>query len=334
VLTLAAAVLAPALFGVPLALTLLVCAAAWCSVASSVASELGLALGRPGLWNLRFPVENALVVAAVPLGYALAGADAAIAGMACACVLTFVLLFGRLAADLHRAAAGGELPPGAAAYARLETVSVVLGTTIKRGGPLAMALARASSVQTGFAAIATGAGAAGAATMIDLLIVHLPRLVRLRADAPERAASEAERTARVGLLVAMATALPAAVLAGPAIHLLLGSEFSGARDAVVLALPSVPLGAALGMATAVASLELRPRALAWSWVAGAAVFAAGAAVLIPAHDAVGAAVAMTGGLLVAALASAVLVGGRELRRICAAAVAGAVAVAAAGLIAG
>ncbi len=332
VLTAAAVVLAPVLLGIPLPLTLVVSAAAWCAVASSVASELGLALGRPGIWNLRFPVENTLVVAAAPAGYAIAGAHGAIVGMAVACVATFALLFGPLAAELRGAAPGLSLPAGATEYARLETVSVSLGTFIKRGAPLAMGLAAASAEQTGFAALAAGVGAAGAATMIDLLVVHLPRLVRIRAESRERARVEAERTARFGLFVAMATALPAALLAGPAIDLLLGSGFSGARDPVALALPAVPLGVAPGLATAVASLDLRPRPLAWSWAIGAAVFMAVAVAAIPGSGASGAAAAMPAGLLAAGLSSAMLVGGRELRRTCLAGLAGAAMVAVAGAL--
>ena len=334
VLTAAAVALGPTLLGVPLSVTLVVCAAAWFSVGSSVASELGLALGRPRMWNTRFPLENGLIVLAAPAGHAAGGATGAIVGMALACAVTFAVLATPLVADLRGVLAGEALPAGAVSYARLETVSVVVGTLINRGGPLAVALAGASAAQIGFAAIATGVGAAGAATMIDLLIVQVPRLVEVWERAPARADREAARTARTALLVAIATALPAALLAGPAIQLALGSTFAGAREAVVIALASVPLGAVAGLATVMASLRLRPRALALAWTIGGLVFAAVAAAAIPGLAATGAALAMSSGLLAAVLAATVLIGGRQLRSVLLAAVASAAGVLAVGALAG
>ena len=314
-------------------LTLVVCAAAWCSVGSSVASELGLAVGRPRVWNARFPLENGLVVVAAPAGHALSGSHGAIGGMALACATTFVVLFQRLAGELRSAPAGAALPPEAATYARLQTITVILGTFVNRGGPLAMSLAGASSAQTGFAAIATGVGTAGTATMTSLLTVQLPRLVQRGLEKPGEAEDDAARTARATLLVAMAAALPAALIAGPAIELALGPGFAGARDAVVLALPSVPLGAVLGLASLISSLRLRPGALTSAWALGGVAFAAVAAVAVPALDAEGAALALLAGVLVASSAATLLLGGRAMRTSWAASVAGAALVLAAGALA-
>jgi O-antigen/teichoic acid export membrane protein len=331
VLTVAAVGLCPTLLDVPLLEVVTVCAAAWCSVGSTIAAELGLALGRPRVWNARFPLENGLVVVAAPAGHAVSGGHGAVAGMALACAATFGLLYRRVAVDLRGAPAGAPLPPGAVAYARLQTVTVILGTLVKRGGPLAMPILGASSAQAGFAAIATGLGAAGVGTMMSLLIVQLPRLVQV--EDPERAEREAAGTARVALLVAMAAAVPAALLAGPAIHGALGSEFSGARDAVAVALPAIPLGAALGLASVISSLRLRPGVLTTSWALGSVAFVVLAAATVPSLHAVGAALAMSGGSLVACLAAAVLLRGRIMRATSVAAVAGAALVLAAGALA-
>ena len=314
-------------------MTAAVCLAAWCSVGSSIAAELGLALGRPRLWNARFPLENAMVVAAAPAGYTVAGKHGAIAGLLLATALTFGVLFAGIARELREAPAGVPLPPEAMTYARFQTVTVILGTLVKRGGPLAMPLAGATSTQTGFSAIATGLGTAGATTMMSLLLVQLPSLVSRGLDRPEYAEEEAASSARAALMVALAAGLPAALLAGPAIDLLLGAEFAGAHSAVVLALPAVPLGAALGLASLIASLRLRPEILTTSWAAGGLVFAAVAAATIPALDADGASIAMCGGLLVTAITATVLLGGRSMRAICVASVASAAVVLGAGTLA-
>lgn len=332
-LTVAALVVVPAFLDVPPAVTAAVCLAAWCSVGSSIASELGLALGRPRLWNARFPLENGLVVAAAPAGYAVAGEHGAIAGLLLATTITFGVLFAGVARELREAPPGIPLPPQAVTYARFQTGTVILGTLVQRGGPLAMPLAGASSTQTGFAAIATGLGAAGATTMMSLLIVQLPGLVSRGLDRPDDAEQEAANSARAALLVALAAGLPAALLAGPAIDRLLGAEFADAHGAVALALPAVPLGAALGLAHLIASLRVRPEILTISWAAGGLVFAAVAAATIPAIDAEGASIAMSGGLLVTVLTATVLLGGRSMRAICLASVAGAALILGAGALA-
>ncbi len=329
-LTVIAAVIGPAALHVQLVTALIVCAAAWCSVGSNVASELGLGLGRPRVWNVRFPLENALVVVAAPAGHDLWPAHGAVAGLGLACAITFAVLYQRVARDLRHAPRGAALPPEAAAYARLQTITVILGTIVKRGGTVAMPLLGASAAQTGYAAVATGIGAAGAATMMSLLIVQLPRLVPRD---PVDAARDASRSARTALLIALGAAIPAALLVRPAIELAIGSRFSGAVDAVVLALPCVPLGAALGLGSLTASLRLRPAALTGSWGVATVVFVATAATAIPSIGAKGAALATTGGMLAACLAGMVLIGGRELRVTSLAAIVAAAAVLAAGAVA-
>ena len=330
-LTVAALATLPPLLDVSLSVTLAVCAAAWCSVASSVVSELALAVGRSRVWNARFPLENALVVVAAPVGYAAGGADGAIYGLAAATAATLALLSPGLVGDLRGAPRTSGLPPGAVAYARIQTVSVVLSTLVMRGGPLAMVLAGEPGAAVGYAAIATGVGAAGAAAMMSLLGVQLPRLV---SQPREGTKDDARRSAWAAIAIAIAVTVPAALLAEPALELALGDEFAPARDAVVLALPSVPLGAALGHLWLVTNLGLRLRVLAAGWTAGAVRFAAVAALTIPAIDARGASTALSCGLLAAAVTMAGLLGDRAVRATTSAAVLGAALVLGAGAAAG
>jgi O-antigen/teichoic acid export membrane protein len=331
-LTAAALVAGPLVLDVPVGVTLAVCAAAWSSVGSSIASELALGLGRHRVWNARFPLENGLVVAGAPAGHALLGGDGAIYGMALGCVLAFAMLAPRAMAGLRGTPAGDPLPPEAVGYARLQTATVILGTVVMRGAPLAMPLLGASSVQTGYAAVATGVGAAGAGTIIGLMMVQLPRLVQIREESRERAEHDGAFSARVALAIALAAALPAALLATPLLELALGSEFAGARGAFELALPAIPLGAAYAFASVAASLRLRPAGLTQAWGLGVAAFVVVAAATIPSLDAEGASLAMTAGMLTACLATTVTVGGREVRRVCALAIAAAAVVLGAGAI--
>ena len=328
--TVAAAALVPTLLHVPLWITLVVCLAAWWSVASSVASEISLALSRTLAWNLRFPVENTLIVAVVPIGAAVDGAHGALTAMALACVATFGVLYSGLTRDLAAARSGAALPPGATGYARVETLVVILSTVVLRGGTLAVGLARTGRAQTGFAALALGAGAAGAGAMMELLSVHLPGWVPRYGTGTASSREEPLRAARLALAVAVGASLLAAVLARPAIHVLLGSAFVAARHPLVLALPTAPLGAVLALAGVRTSLDLRPRLLALSWGAAAVTFVITAAIAVPLMHADGAALAMSSGMLAGALTSVVVIGGRELMEICVLAIVGAALVLAAG----
>jgi O-antigen/teichoic acid export membrane protein len=193
-----------------------------------------------------------------------------------------------------------------------------------------MPLAGASTSQTGFAAIAAGVAAAGTATMIGTQIVQLPRLVELRERDPEEAERQATVWARVALAIAMAAALPAALLARPGLELALGDDFAGARGALELALPAVPFGAILGLASLTAALRLRPGSATRAWGFGAAVFLAVGVATIPSLDAEGAALAVTSAVVVTSVAATAILGGRGLREVCAASLAGAALVLGAG----
>jgi O-antigen/teichoic acid export membrane protein len=310
--TVAALALGPLVLDLPVLVVLAVCVAAWSSVGSSIASELALALGRARVWNARFPLENALVIGLALAGHAAFGTHGAIAGMALGCVVVFALLLRVIVRDLRGAPTGPALPAEASAYARLQSLTAIIGTLVTRGSPVAMAVAGASSTETAFAAIATGVGAAGAHTFLGLLLVHLPRLSEESREAPARAEEEARRSAWDALGVALAVALPAAFLAGPAIDAVVGKEFGDARAAVALALPALPLGAAVGFAHLVASLRLRAGLLTAAWATGGVAFAAIAAATIPSLDAKGASLALTGGFGATCVAATVLLGRRTL----------------------
>src|SRR5436190_11388268 len=75
--------------GVSVGVALAVCAAAWFAVGSSVVAEVALGLGRTRVWNLRFPLENGLVLVGAVGGHAAFGGVGAILGLPLATAATF-----------------------------------------------------------------------------------------------------------------------------------------------------------------------------------------------------------------------------------------------------
>ncbi len=318
----------------PVGLVVAVCASSWFSVGSTITSELALAIGRPRVWNARFPLENLLVLLSAIVGDAAFGITGAIVGIAVATTATFCVLAAFVVPHLARAPRGPGLPPGASSYARFETASVILSTVILRGSPLAMVLLGSSKVQVGYAAVATGVGAAAAGVVLSLFSVQLPRLSAVaRANLPH-AESEARHYSLLVLAVALLPAVPVAVYATPILRVALGSGFVGARDAFVIALAAAPLAVAIALGGQVAHLRLRPAALTFAWGCGALTFCVIGAAAVPGQGSRGAALAVVGALAAAPVVALVLLRDRALRAPTLIAVAGAAALLAVGWAAG
>lgn len=307
----------------PVGLIVAICASSWFSVGSTILSELALAIGLPRVWNARFPLENLLVLGCAIGGDAAFGISGAIVGIAVATSVTFCALGVFVVPHLAGASPGQTLPAGASSYARFETASVIVTTVILRGSPLGMVLLGAAKAQVGYAAIATGVGAAAAGVVLSLFSVQLPRLSDIaRADLPQ-AESEARNYTLLVLAVAVLPAVPIAIYATPILRVVLGHGFVGARDALVIALAAAPLTVAIGLGGQVAHLRLRPSILAFAWSCGGLTFIAVGAAAVPGQGSRGAALAVVAALAAAAVVAVALLRDRALRAPALIAIAGA-----------
>jgi O-antigen/teichoic acid export membrane protein len=233
---------------------------------------------------------------------------------------------------LAAAPRGAATPAGLLRFATLQGLSGLFTLAALRGGVITVALLGASKTQTSFAALAFSLVAAAVFTVFQVFTVQLPGLVAT--ESPAGAEASARRLAAQILPVAMFLAVLAALMAGPAVPLVFGDSFAGARDAVAIAFAILPLAPLTALATQTATLRLRPGARALAAGAGTTVLAAVAAVAVPAHGAVGASLA-----LVAASAATLLVAARLLpgvfgSRLLAAGLAGATLVLAIGVLGG
>jgi O-antigen/teichoic acid export membrane protein len=315
---------APARFD-PL-VTALVVAALALDVTATLAFQVGLGLGRTGLWSARFPLQNTVLLAAVLGLHAAAGTTGAVAGIAVASAAALALAAQAVARPLRGAGRDAALPPGALRFALLGGASVLLMLLLQRGGIVAVAALTGSSTQTGYAALALGVAIAATAIVWQLFAVQLPRLAERAESDTIGAETTARRLAWQALTVVVAVAVPAALLLDTGIAAVIGERFAGAADAFAPALAAVALAPVTGLATQASALRLLPEARLRATLAGAVAFALTAAVGVPLLDAAGASGALLAGTAVMAVAAARQLPEALDRRLVGAALVGAVVV--------
>ena len=158
------------------------------NVAATLALQADLGLGRAVAWSARYPVQNAVLVAAVLVLLA-AGQPDATAAVAVAGVAGFALA----AVATHRLwrPDGGPavaLPDGASRFGLAQAGGGALTQLAQRGGVVAVALFAGSAQETGFAAAAIGVALAATYAVTQVFTVALPALTaRHTAAVPVRA---------------------------------------------------------------------------------------------------------------------------------------------------
>jgi O-antigen/teichoic acid export membrane protein len=285
--------------------TLIVLAALVLDAAATLTFQIALGLDRPVLWSFRYPLQNLILVAAVPPLHALAGTSGALLAIALSSGGTLALgawaIGGRLSGGPSSA-----IPPAASRFALLQTLSGLLVQVLHRGGVVAVALLADSRVETGYAALAAGVAIALTYAVWQLFTVSLPRLAALAADDVRAAGALLTRLAGRVVIVLVPASVVAAVLAGPLLRLLAGGRFEPAEEALAPALATVPLAPLMGAVGAAAAIRLRPGARLWTTAVGAAVFVLTALALVPSFGAEGATAALLAGTVAAALAGTVV----------------------------
>lgn len=302
----AAFALAPG--SVPLVPALLVAGAFVLDVAATLLLQAALALGGVASWSLRYPLQNgALVVAALGLHQSF-GRDGAVAALPIASGVALVLGAASLAPRLRGVSRIRVLPGGVARFALLQGAGGALLALTHRGGVVAVALLGGSAAQQGFAGLALGLALALTYVVGQIFTVELPGLA---AHAATDLARVERSVGRAAARLAAAAGIAAAfgvVLAEPLLRTVVGRDYSPASDAVGIVLAGVVLAPVVAAASQLTALRLRPDLRLLASGAGAAVFLAATALLVPAHAATGAAAAF-----VLAAGASVLVSGAVLR---------------------
>lgn len=314
-----ATVLAPAVF--PPLLTLLVYLALTLNVAATLAIQVALGLGRTGAWSARYPLQNAVLIAAVLVLHPAAGVTGAVVAILVAAVAGAALGAVVVAPILASSGPPVDVPAGAIRFGALQAGGAALVQFAHRGGVLAVALLAGSSVETGFAALAVGIALGATYAILQTFTVSLPQLA---AGGEVPAAEAALRRLAGGLLAFLVPAtLIGALLLDPLVPALFGADY---RDAVASFGPALgvvvlaPLNAA---AVQVAALRFRPEAALVAGAVTAVTFVVTSAVAVPVWGAAGGTAATLAGVAAGALVSLRLLPGAFGSRVVTASFAGA-----------
>lgn len=292
------------------------------NVVATLALQIGLGLGRTGPWNLRYPLQNAVLVGAVLLLYPVAGTTGAViaivAASACALAVGAVAVRGVVT---RRGTPSARLPDGALRFGRRQGLGWALLQFTQRGGVLAVALLAGTATQAGFAALAIGVAVAAVYAVLRLFVVSLPKLAE-GADAPDDGGGpgavppavtrgEAQLRGLAGRLLAvlLPTALVGVAVLHDAVPLVFGPAYTASASAFVPMLAMVVLAPLSALVLQSATLRVRAEATLASALVGAVAFVATSLLAVPAWGAVGGTTAtLTGAATTTAVAGRMLPG--------------------------
>ena len=313
----------------PVLVTALVLTSLALNVAATLALQLELGLGHTLAWSMRYPLQNAVLVASVLVLHDRWGATGAVVAILLSALTAFAL--GVLAARpvLQLRVPSVPLPEGALRFGVVAATGGALSQAAHRGGIIAVALLAGSAAQIGYAALAIGVALAATYAVVQLFTVSLPELAKR--DAADSAAGEAVLRRLAGGLVGvlLPVTLGVALTLDPLVPLLFGPSYVAATAAFGPALALVVLAPLTAMAPQVAALRLQPTATLYSALAGVLAVVVLAVATVPTWGALGATVATTAGAAVNAAAAMVTLPGAFGTRLAGASMAGAGLVAAA-----
>jgi O-antigen/teichoic acid export membrane protein len=281
----------------------LVAAAALLGAAATLLAQLALGLERTLAWSLRYPLENAVIVVGALALYPRAGLSGALTAIALGAGAALALGVATAGRGLRGARPRAALPAGALRFARLQAAGGAMTQIVHRGAAPACALAGAGAVATGHAAIAAGVALAITYAVLQTMLVALPGAARAHARDPAAAIAVLRRTALWCAAAVVPLCALIALAAEPLLSTALGVQFSGAADALRIALAAAAVAPLWALANQLAALRERPHAVLIGGAVGAAAFACVALVAVPQSGATGATTAMLAGVVASTAAT-------------------------------
>jgi len=267
--------------------TALVALAVVLDVAATLCFQLALGLGRYRVWSFRYPVQNGVLTGAAVVLASVWGGTGAVAAITLASAAAFVMGAVAGALPLRGSGARSAAPAGAVQFGRYHAIGGFLLMIAHRGGVVVVAIF-AGARETGYAGLASGVGLAALYAVHQIFLLQLAALSE-RADEDVAAAERhARRLATQALVLLGAAAIGGAVALDTGLSAVFGEQFAAARTAfipILVLLPLIPL-ATLG--AQIASLRLRPKAVARASAAGLVTFLVTAPVVAAAWGAPGA----------------------------------------------
>jgi O-antigen/teichoic acid export membrane protein len=291
--------------------TAMVFAALALNVATSLGLQTTLGLGRTGAWSARWPLQNAVLIAAVIVLYGRFGMTGATVAILLSAVAGALLATVSVVPVLATNHASAPVPPGAIRFGVIQAGAAALVQFAQRGGVLAVALLAGSRVQTGYAALAVGIALGATYAVMQTFTVSVPHLDHRHAplDGSHAGESALRRLAGLMLAVIVPVAALAAALAPHVVPRVFGTDYRGATASFGPALALVVLAPLAALLVQASVLRLRPDVAFRAGLATAGAFLVVAFVAVPGAGAEGAMVAtLLGTALGAALAAHALPG--------------------------
>jgi len=286
----------------------LVLAALALNVATTLALQVTLGLGRAGPWSLRYPLQNAVLIGAVLVLEPLGGDTGAILAILVSAVVGFVFAGFVVAPTVAATVTTVEVPPGAIRFGAFQAAGAAFVQFSQRAGVLAVAVLAGSAAETGFTALAVGIALGATYAILQAFTVSLPHLADGQAtSSPAAAVPAAEAVLRRfagGLLVALVPAAAVAALTlDRIVPAVFGADYAGAVPAFGPALAVVVLAPLNALVVQASALRLRPEASLQGGIAAAATFLVIAGLAVPPLGAEGGVLATLAGAAAGSLAS-------------------------------
>ncbi len=316
----------------PPAQTAMVFAALVLNVATSLALQVALGLGRTGPWATRFPLQNTVLIVATLVLYPVAGVQGATVA-----ILLSAAVGAAYAAFVVRPLLTGPqprvaVPPGAVRFGALQAGAAALVQFAQRGGVLAVALLAGSTRQTGFAALAIGIALGVTYAVLQTFTVALPHVADGEAGDVPAGEARLRRLAELAVVVALPAALVVAAFLDVLVPACFGEQYRGAIDAFGPALAMVVLAPIAALVVQVSALRFRPDLALVSALVTAGTFVVVSLLAVPAFGAAGGTGAALAGCAAGAATAVVLLRGCAGARLTAVSFAGAAVVLAVALV--
>jgi O-antigen/teichoic acid export membrane protein len=310
----------------PPAQTAMVFVALALNVATSLALQVALGLGRTGPWATRFPLQNTVLIVATLVLYPIAGVD----GATVAILVSAAVGAGYAAFVVRPLLSGAEprvaVPAGAVRFGALQAAAAALVQFAQRGGVLAVALLAGSTRQTGFAALAIGIALGVTYAVLQTFTVALPHVADEDAVDTRTGEARLRRLAELAVAVAVPATLVVAAFLDVLVPACFGEQYRGATSAFGPALAMVVLAPIAALAVQVSALRLRPDVALVAAVVTAGTFVVVSLLAVPAFGAVGGTGAALAGCAAGAGTAVARLRGSASVRLTAASFAGAAAV--------
>ncbi len=293
-----AALLAPDRF--PRVETTLVVLALALGVATTLALQVPLGLGRTGPWTLRYPLQNVVLIAASLGLHHRFGDRGAVVGIVVSTAVALVFALVVLWPIARQPAARVAVPDGALRFGVLQAAGAAMLQAVHRGGVVVVAVLGASSEEAGFAALAGGIALAVTYAVLQAYTVSLPHLAERTDDSGEPVLRRLSAWLLAGLVP---VALVGVLLVDRLVPVVFGDDFEGAVAAFGPALALIVLAPVGALVVQVAALRLRPQVALVNGAAALVTFVVVAVLAVPAWDAAGASLATLAGVAVGGVVS-------------------------------